>query len=83
MDTWTQWKGNIEAVLVKQGGLDNFATLFDKEVEQFLMLLKLLSIRTQGRSTVPKRLNFNETVDKLVVYNKVFLFLWENTSSIE
>lgn len=65
---------NIGTVLSMHGGVDNCVTGFDTEVEQFLMLLKLLSIRKQGRSTVPKRLNINQTVDKLIVYIKVFLF---------
>lgn len=77
VNMWTEWKVNIGTVLATHVGLDNFATIFDGEVEQFLMLLKLLMIRHQGRSTVLKRLNFNETVDKLVVYNKVFIYFYE------
>lgn len=74
---------NITSVLANQAGLDDFATLFDEEVEQFLMLLKLLPIRTQGRFTAKKRLNFNDTVDRLLVYNKVVLVVKIITLSTE
>lgn len=66
---------NVEKVLGNHGGLDDFATIFNEEIEKFLMLLKLLPIRNQGRSAASKRLNFNETIDKLLIYNKVFVVL--------
>lgn len=72
------WKMNIENVLELHGGLNDFATTFDEEVDRFLMLLKLLPIRAQGRTTAAKRLNFNDTVDKLIVYRKVFSFFKSN-----
>lgn len=76
VDTWARWKLDIEKVLSQHGGLQDFATTFDEEVDRFLMLLKLLPIRAQGRVTVPKRLNFNETVDRLIVYSKVLKTEW-------
>lgn len=74
IDMWAQWKNNIEKVLSQQGALNHISMGFDTEVEQFLMLLKLLLPRTQGRSAVSKRLNFDQAVDKLLVFVKVFLF---------
>lgn len=74
VDMWAKWKVNIKTVLSIHEGQHNFTTGFDEEIEQFLMLLKLLSIRKQGRSNVSKRLNFNQTVDKLLVFIKVILF---------
>lgn len=71
--TWNEWKENVENVLALLDGAKDFATLFNEDVEQFLMLLKLLPMRQQGRATVANRLNFNDTVDKLVVYVKVRL----------
>lgn len=68
---WTKWKVNIETVRSMHVGLDDSTAAFDQEVEQFLILLKLLSVRKQGRSAVQKRLNFNQTVDKLIVFIKV------------
>lgn len=71
--TWAQWKDNVENALDLLDGVDDFATVFNDDVEQLLMLLKLLPARQAGRPTIPNRLNFNDTVEKLVVYIKVCL----------
>lgn len=72
-NVWSQYKNNVENVLELHGQLEDFATIFDEDVEQILMLLKVFPVRQQGRSTIGIRLPFNQAIEKLVVYCKVVI----------
>lgn len=71
---WSQCKENAKHVYELYGNTVGLATGFDGEVENFLLLLKVLPERQRGRKTTTKRLNFIDSIEKLVVFCKVIHF---------
>lgn len=70
-EMWLKCKDKIEPALSSYGSSEDFYTAFDTEVEQLLMLLKLLPLRQHGRTSARNRLNFNQAIEKLVVFCEV------------
>lgn len=68
-------KDKIETVLNLHGADKDFASVYNLDVEQMLMLLKLLPFRLGGRSNVPNRANFTKSIEKLIVFAKVIKIL--------
>lgn len=68
---WAKSKENIEAALTSYGSIDDFDSAFDTEIEQLLMLLKLLPLRQHGKTTSRQRLNFQQAIDKFIVFCQV------------
>lgn len=64
-------KDKIETVLKLHSADKDFASIYNSDVEQILMLLKLLPFRLGGRSNVPNRANFTKSIEKLIVFAKV------------
>lgn len=76
-------KHKIETVLKIHGADKDFASVYNSDVEQMLMLLKLLPLRLGGRSNVPNRANFTKAIEKLIVFakvNKILLSLIYSTN---
>lgn len=70
-EMWSKSKENIETALRSYGSIDDFDSAFDTEIEQWLMLLKLLPLRQHGKTTSRHRLNFQQAIDKFIVFCQV------------
>lgn len=68
---WMLHKDKIENVLRLHQLHKDFATIFDLEISQILMLLKLLPFR-QGRNS--NRLSFTHAIEKIIVFAQVGSF---------
>lgn len=52
---------------------DNFATMWPRDVEKFLMLLKLLPAVASGQKTSSVGIEtFNNSIDRLIVFQQVY-----------
>lgn len=71
MEKWQNVKGSVEHVLKLHGADKDFSCVFGTEVEQLLMLLKLLPVKQCGRKTASKRSTFIESIDKIIIYKEV------------
>lgn len=69
--SWESCKKNVKTALQMHENTDDFETGFSEEIDNFLMLLKLLPERQKGRKTTRMRLNFNKMIDRLVAFSKV------------
>lgn len=72
LDSWNKYKGNIGLTLQLHGFNEELPTEFGEEVKTMLLLLKLLPERPKGRQTIRMRALFDKTIEKLLVYSKVF-----------
>lgn len=72
MSNWPLYSQKLKKVLELDKKDDSFATMWPKDVELFLMLLKLLPAVVCGKNTLPEGIQtFNKSVDKLIVFNQV------------
>lgn len=76
LDAWNTHKANIKFTYGLHENLDDFSTEFNEEVENFLMLLKLVAERQKGRKTNNMRLRFGQLMEKLVVFSKVIFHIF-------
>lgn len=67
-NTWGLIKDHIQYILEQKNGAENFSTMYNDDVEQLLMILKLFPARFAKGST---RLNFKQSIEKLIVFQKV------------
>lgn len=64
--TYSQKMRNVLEIYNLDG---SFSTMWPKEVETFLMLLKLLPVTAQGSSSLPTGIpTFNESAESLIVF---------------
>ncbi|XP_055307444.1 uncharacterized protein LOC129571654 [Sitodiplosis mosellana] len=67
---WPLYKENVKTALIQHVADTDFATVFSPDIEDILMLLKLLPNKPRGRATSNNRLNFLESIDRLIVFGK-------------
>lgn len=70
-EMWHKSKDKLEPALTTYGSIADFGTPFDSEIEEMLMLLKLLPLRQCGKTTSRHRLNFQQAIEKLIVFSQV------------
>lgn len=73
VENWPVYACKLKGVLQHFGADSSFATIWPKDIEEFLMLLKLLPEAPKGRKTLSNRENFNGAIEKLIVYQPVRL----------
>lgn len=64
---------NMKDILELHGAYKDFASVYPSDIEEILMLLKLLKLRQTGKSTASARLNFPLAIERLIVFAKVIL----------
>lgn len=69
---WPQISENLSNVMRLHKMDTDFVTMWSKDVEKFLMLLKLLPATAKGPETLASGIEtFNRAVDKLIIFKEV------------
>lgn len=71
LENWPKYSSKLKNVLDSSDKSSDFATMWSEDIEQVLILLKLLPLVQTGRNTAPKRANFQEATKKLIIFSKV------------
>lgn len=76
VDTWPQIADKLESIFKINYPKMQFTTTFSKEIEQFLILLRIFPYKAK-RGNVPAETFYN-TIKRFVIFSKVFDFLHIN-----
>lgn len=68
---WPEFSTKWKNILRQNKQADQYATMWSDDIDQFLIMMRLLPPGARGRNQVAQRQNFHSAIDKMIVFNKV------------
>lgn len=69
---WSKYSEGLDTLIKTQYESTSFYTNWPEDIEQLLVLLKLLPASTLGKNKLAKPITFHKSTEKVIVYKKVY-----------
>lgn len=71
LEKWESFKNQLRGIMVNQFNVQHFKTGWNNNIEDVLVLLKLLPSKQIGRNVISSTSTFNSAIENLIQYMPV------------